>query len=75
MYTFKATMFFLFFRWAHALDLGRALQKNMCFFLPSARIRLLPIFEKKQSISGDKKNFSKKKFQAMFFSSPSSTFF
>ena len=48
--------FFLCFRWARALDLGL----TMCFFLPSACIRLLPISEKKQSISGDKKNIPKK---------------
>ena len=51
-------------------------QKNMYFFLPSARIRLLPISEKKQSILGDKKTFRKKTssfreikniFRAMFF--------
>ena len=49
--------FFLCFRWARALDLGRALPKKTCvFFLPSARIRLLPISEKKQLISGVKKS-------------------
>ena len=52
--------FFLCFKWARALDLGAYYQKNMCFFLPSACIRLLPISEKKQSISGDKKNIPKK---------------
>ena len=39
-----------------ALDLGRALPKNMCFFLPSARIEL---FRKKHLTSGDKKNILK----------------
>ena len=39
-------VFFLCFRWALALDLGRALPKNMGFFLPSARIRVSPISEK-----------------------------
>ena len=66
---FRPLCFFLCFRWARALDLGRA-------FLPSARIRLLPIFGKKQLISGDKKIFSiktssfreiKSIFPAMFF--------
>ena len=37
----------------------RITRKNMCFFLPSARIRLLPISEKKL-ISGDKINISKR---------------
>ena len=40
--------FFLCFRWARALDLGRNISKkeNMCFFLSSACIELLPIYEK-----------------------------
>ena len=47
---------FMYLRWGHyvsfsvldarALDLGRALPKKDVFFLPSARIRLLPISEK-----------------------------
>ena len=33
---YKATMFFLCFRWARALDVGRALpKKNMFFFCPA----------------------------------------
>ena len=49
-------MFFLSFRRARALDLGRALKKTH----PRARIGLLPIFEKNLSISGNKKTFRKK---------------
>ena len=57
----KATMFFfLCFRWARALDLGRALPKKHVFFQPRARIRLLPISGKKQSISRGKKKLPKK---------------
>ena len=51
----KATMFFLCFR-VRALDSGRALPEKNIFSLPSARIRLLLISEKK-IISGDKKKF------------------
>ena len=36
--------------------------KKMYFFLPSARIRLFPISEEKQSISGDKTNIFVKKY-------------
>ena len=51
-------------------------KKTYVFFLPSARIALLPISEKKQLISGDKKDIPKKSslfqeiknmFPAMFF--------
>ena len=43
----------------------RITKKKTCvFFLPSTRIRLLPIFGKKQSISGDKKAMS---FLLVFF--------
>ena len=53
--------FFLCFRWARALDLGSALQKKHVFFLPSARIKFLPIFVKKHLISLDEKKYSEKK--------------
>ena len=73
--------FFLCLRWARTLDLGSA--------LPSLRIGLLLISEKKQFFSGDKKNITKKtkfisgekktffrlSFFCLFFSSPSITFF
>ena len=39
----------------------RITKKNMCFFLPSARIELLQIFEKKHLVLVDKKNIPKKK--------------
>ena len=51
----------------------------MCFFLPSVRVELLPIFEKKHLILVDKKHFEKNKFisgnkktlfQLCLFSSP-----
>ena len=69
---------------------SRITKKKHIFFLPSARIRLLPISEKNQLISGDKKkDFEKtslfqeikKHFPSyvfiflVFFSSPSLTFF
>ena len=63
---------------ACTIHLGRQNQnKNMCFLLPCARIRLLPISEINQLISGDKKHFERNKFisgdkkdifPAMFFS-------
>ena len=71
--TLRPLCFFLCFRWT--LDLGRTLPKSV-FFLPSARIRLLPISKKIQLISGDKQNIPKKAslfqeikniFSAMFF--------
>ena len=85
-------MLFVCFRCAcaRALDLGRALpEKKYVFLLPSARIRLLPISEKKQLISGDKIpgyffillvffvaliNFFKIGQKFIFISSPSLTF-
>ena len=61
-------------------------KKTCGFFLPSARIELLPIFGKKHLILVDKKNIPKKNkfisgnkkncvFSACFFSSPSLTLF
>ena len=57
--------------------------KKHVFFLPSAPIEVLRIFEKKHSILVDKKNIPKKKtssffqlcFFCLFFSSPSLTLF
>ena len=88
----KATMVFFTVSDERACTLHLGWQnqnKNMCFFsLPCARIRLLPISEINQLISGDKKHFERNKFisgdkkdifPAMFFSlvfflSPSLTF-
>ena len=60
-YICKATLFFFSVSDERALDLGHALPKKTCvFFLPSARIELLPIFEKKHLILVDKKTLRKK---------------
>ena len=54
---------FFFSVFARALDLGRAFpRKNCVFFLPSARIRVLPIFEKNSQFREIKKHSEKNKF-------------
>ena len=47
---------------------ARITKKNMCFFLPSARIRLLPISDKKiKFISVDKKTLAQLHFYFAYF--------
>ena len=83
---FRPLRFFLCFRWARALDLGRVLPKNI--FSPVQRAHwIVADYRKKHVISGnEKKKFrknkfisSRKKFQLCFFvfflSSPSLLFF
>ena len=64
----KATMVFLCFRWARALDLGRALpKKNICFFCPARALDCCRFAEKNNQFREIKKNILKKQVRSKLF--------